>query len=38
MDFVALALEFLFLIFVLFVYFQFIGPWLDDVTGQKSPF
>ncbi len=38
MDLVALLFEFLFLIAVLFVYFQFIGPWLDDVTGQKSPF
>jgi hypothetical protein len=35
MDWVALLFEFLFLMFVLFVYFQFVGPWLDDITGTS---
>jgi hypothetical protein len=38
MDLRGLLFEFLFLILVLFVYFQFIGPWLDDITGEKNPF
>ena len=36
MNWTALIIEVLFIFFVLFLYFQFVGPFLDDVFGVVS--